>query len=101
MVLVGPRKLAPHAEGVCFDSEPADLWAGEEKYAYGVALSRHFDLDVGFFPNTFWTNVFNALPRRMVLVGPRNLHHTLRKVVLILNQRICWPGGRNTPTEWL
>ena len=29
-----------------------------KKYAYGVALSRHFDLDVGFFPNIFWPNVF-------------------------------------------
>ena len=50
MVLVGPRKLAAHAEWGCFDSEGADLWGGGEKYAYGVvALSHHFDLDVGFF----------------------------------------------------
>ena len=44
---------------------------------------------------------FNASTRRMVLVGPRNLHHTLRGVVLILNERICGPGGRNTPTDLL
>ena len=43
----------------------------------------------------------NELLRRMVLVGPRNSHHTLRGFVLILNQRICEAGGRNTPTEWL
>ena len=67
----------------------------------GVALSRHFDLDVGFFPNIFWPNFFNPLLRRMVLVGTHNSHHTLRGVVLILNQRICGAGGRNTPTEWL
>ena len=29
-----------------------------KKYAYGVALSRHFDLDVGFFPNIVWPNSF-------------------------------------------
>ena len=52
MVLVGPRNLHHTAEG-CFDSEPADLWAGGQKYAYRVALSRHFDLDVGFFPIFF------------------------------------------------
>ena len=59
-----------------------------------MALSRHFDLDVGFFPNVFWPNFFNALLRRMVLVGPRNSHHTPRGVVLILNQRICGAGGQ-------
>ena len=58
-----------------------------------MALSRHFDLDVGFFSISFWPIVFNALLRRMVLVGPRNSNHTLRGLVLILNQRICGTGG--------
>jgi hypothetical protein len=29
-----------------------------KKYAHGVALSRHFDLDVGFSPHIFWPNLF-------------------------------------------
>ena len=74
---------------------------GGEKYAYGVALSRHFDLVVGFFPNVVCQNLFNALTRRMVLVGRRNSHHTPREVVLILNARVCGAGRRNTPPEWL
>ena len=98
ITLFRPAFFIAHLFG-CFDSEPADLWAGGQKYAYRVALSRHFDLDVGFFPNIFGQMFFNALLRQMVLVGPRNSHHTPRGFVLILNQRICGAGGRNTPTE--
>ena len=58
MVLVGPRNSHHTPRKVVFDSEPADLWGGGQKYAYGVALSRHFDLDVGVFPNVFWPNFF-------------------------------------------
>ena len=49
---------------------------------------------LAFFQIFFGQILFNALTRRMVLVGLRNLHHTLRKVVFILNQRICGPGGQ-------
>ena len=57
ITLFRPAFFIAHLFG-CFDSEPADLWGGGQKYAYGVALSRHFDLDVGFFPNIFWPNFF-------------------------------------------
>ena len=48
---------------------------------------------LAFFQVFFGQIFFNALLRRMVLVGHRNSHHTLRGVVLILNQRICGAGG--------
>ena len=98
MVLGGPRNLHHTLRGVVLILNQRICGAGGQKYAYGVALSRHFDLDVGFFPNMFWPIFFNALTRRMVLVGPRNSHHTPNGVVLILKVRICGAGGRNTPT---
>ena len=101
MVLVRPRNSHHTPKGVVLILKVRICGAGGEKYAYIVAVSRHFDLDVGFLPNVFWPKFFNALLRRMALVGPNNFHHTLRGFVLILNQRICGAGGRNTPTEWL
>ena len=101
MVLVGPRNSHHTLRGFVLILNQRICGSGGEKYAYRVALSRHFDLVVGFFPNIVWPNIFNALLRRMVLVGHRNSHHTPRGFVFILNQRICGAGGRNTPAEWL
>ena len=58
MVLVGHRNSHHTPRRVCFDSELADLWAGGQKYAYGVALSRRFDLDVGFPPKYLLAKFF-------------------------------------------
>ena len=58
MVLVGPRNSHHTTNGVVLILNQRICGAGGEEYAYGVALSRHFDLDVGFFPNMFWPNLF-------------------------------------------
>ena len=56
MVLVGPRNSHHTPKRVVLILKVRICGAGGEKYAYGVALSRHFDLDVGFFPNIFRPN---------------------------------------------
>ena len=57
MVLVGPRNSHHTLRGVVLILNQR-ICEGGQKYAYRVALSRHFDLDVGFFPNIFGPNVF-------------------------------------------
>ena len=58
MVLVGPRISHHTPRGLVLILNQQICGAGGEKYAYGVALSSHFDLDVGFFPNILWPNFF-------------------------------------------
>ena len=93
MVLVGPRNSHHTPKRVVFILKVRICGAGGEEYAYGVALSRHFDLDNGSFPKLFGQILFDALTRRMVLVGSRNSHHTPRGFVLILDQRIVRRGA--------
>ena len=54
MVPVGSRNSHHTPRRVVLILKVRICGAGGEKYAYGVALSHHFDLDIGFFPNMFW-----------------------------------------------
>ena len=56
MVLVGPRNSHHTPRKVVLILKVLICGAEGEKNAYGVALSRHFDLDFGFFSNICWPN---------------------------------------------
>ena len=71
------------------------------EYACGATLSHDFDPDVDFYPNIFSQIFFGASTRRMVLVGPRNSHHTTRAGATLALGGARFVRARNAHTEWL
>ena len=102
MVLVGPRNShhTPRGFVLILNQRICGAGGGEIRLRSGFKTVL-LTWMLAFFQIFLAKLFFDGLLCRMVLVGPRNSHHTLRGVVLILNQRIRGAGGRNTPTEWL